>query len=288
MNFLRTAFALITILTLAPVVLTQTSAPELDIPTLIRECERNLALYEGVYDYSFTLKRTVRDVNKRGEVTKEEVEISEAYPTRNRQYLVLVKVSENGVSLSPKQIAENRRRAVKQIEEAERRKKSEQTKDRDESNYVRLDFGDFLRADEFSSPRLVRFRDRDALVLDFRPRFDFRPTTRMEIVVSNLIGSVWIDTEKKQIMRLEAYPLSDGYKTSSKPLGIIHPNAAFVAEQIQTSEGIWVGSLWHLDTVSRPALFNKAPLNTTFEFSNYRRYNTNVENYEINEPKPKQ
>ena len=192
------------------------------------------------------------------------------------------------MSLSPKQIAENRRRAVKQIEEAERRKKSEQTKDRDESNYVRLGFGDFLRADEFSSPRLVRFRDRDALVLDFRPRSDFRPTTRMEIVVSNLIGSVWIDAEKKQIMRLEAYPSDDGYKTSSKPLGIIHPNAAFVTEQIQTPEGIWVRSLWHLDTVSRPALFNKAPVNLTFEFSDYRRFNTNVENYEINEPKPKQ
>lgn len=288
MNFLRTAFALITILTLAPVVPAQTSAPDLDIPTLIRECERNLGLYEGVYDYSFTQKRTVRDVNKRGEVTKEQVVISEAYPTRNRENLVLVKVSENGISLSPKQIADNRRRAVKQMEEAERRNRSEQSKDRDESGYVRLGFGDFLGADDFYSPRRVRFGDRDALVLDFRPRSDFRPAARMEIVVSNLVGSVWIDAEKKQIMRLEAYPSADGYKTSSKALGIIRPNAAFVTERIQTPEGIWVASLWHLDTVSHPALFNKAPLNITVEFSDYRHYNTKVENYEINEPKPKQ
>lgn len=288
MNFLRTAFALITIFTLAPVILAQTSAPDLDIPGLTRECERNLALDEGIYEYSFTQKRTIRDVNKRGEITKEEVEIFEAYPTRNRQNLVLVKISENGVSFSPKQIAENRQRAAKQIEEAERRKKSEQSKDTDESGYVRLSLGDFLRTNEFSSPRRVRFRDGDALVLDFRPRSDFRPTTRMEIVVSNLIGSVWIDVEKKQFMRLEAYPSDEGYKASSKPLGIIRPNAAFVTERIQTPEGMWVGSLWHLDTISRPALFNKAPLNITFEFSDYRRFNTNVESYEINEPKPKQ
>ena len=287
MNFLRTAFALFVIFLLAPIVLAQTSAANLDIPTLIRDCERNLDLYEGIFNYTYTQKRTVRSFNKRGEITKEDVEVSEAYPTKNRENLVLIKISENGIRRSAQQIVEARRRAVKQIEKAERRKEPELSKDRDESGYVRLGFKDFLRADEFFSPHRVKFRERDALILDFRPSSDFRPTTRMEAVVANLIGSVWIDIEKKQVMRLEAYPSDDDYKTSSKPMGIIHPNAAFVMEQTLTPEGDWILSLWHLDTVSRPALFNKAPLNFTFEFSDFHRFNTNVETYEINEPNSK-
>ncbi len=252
MNFLRTALVLITICILAPAGWTQTSAPNLNISALIRECERNLDLYEGVYDYSFTQKRIIRVVNKRGEVTKEEIEISEAFPTKNRRKLVLVKVSENGVSRSPQQIAQARERAGRQMEKADSRKESESSADPDKSGYVHLGFKDFLRVGDFYSPRRLRFGDRDALVLDFRPRPDFRPTTRMETVVSNLIGSVWIDAEKKEVMRLEAYPAVDGYKTSSKPLGILRPNAAVVLERRPTLEGVWILSLFHIDTVSLP------------------------------------
>lgn len=88
-------------------------------------------------------------------------------------------------------------------------------------------------------------------------------------------------------MRLEAYPSDEGYKASSKPMGIIHSDAAFVVERKLLPEGIWIVSLWHLDTVSLPALFNKVPINSTIEFSEYKRYEANVENYEINKPKSK-
>lgn len=97
----------------ASIVLTQTVVTDLDIPKLMHECERNLEKNEGVYNYTFIQKRTVRSVNKRGEVTKEEVEISEAYPTPNRQNLILIKISENGVSLTPKEIEKKRQRAAK-------------------------------------------------------------------------------------------------------------------------------------------------------------------------------
>ena len=182
----------------ASIVLTQTVITDSDISKLMRECELNLKKNEGVYNYTFIQKRTIRSVNKRGEITKEEVEISEAYPTPNRQNLILIKISENGVSLTPKEIEKRRQRAAKQLEEAERTVEKKQNPDPDESGYLRLSLEDILRAVEFHSPRQSKFRDRDALVLDFRPRPDFRPTTRMEGVILNLVGSVWIDTEKRK------------------------------------------------------------------------------------------
>ncbi len=286
MKFLQVIIAVIMIFTAASIALAQTAVTDLDISKLMRECEDNLKKNEGVYNYTFTQKRTVRSVNKRGEI-KEEVEISEAYPTPNRQNLILIKISENGVQLTAKEIEKRRQRAAKQLEEAERKPEKKQNLDPDESNYLRLSLEDILRAAEFHSPRRVKFRDQDALVLDFRPRADFRPATRMEGVISNLVGSVWIDTEKKEILRLEAYPSDEGYKASSKPMGIIHPDAAFIVERKPLSEGVWIVTLWHLDTVSRPALFNKVPVNSTIEYSEYKRYETNVENYEINKPNSK-
>jgi hypothetical protein len=285
MKFLRIKIAVIMIFTFASVVTAQTT--DADIPKLMRESELNLKKSEGVYNYTFTQKKTFRSVNKKGEVTKEEVEIAEAYPTPNRQNLILIKISENGVQLTAKEIAKRRQRAAKELEEAERKPEKKQNPDPDEDKYLRLSIEDILRAAEFHSPRRVRFRDQDALVLDFRPRADFRPTTRMEGVILNLIGSIWIDAEKKEIMRLEAYPSDAGYKASSKPMGIIHPDAAFVVERKPLSEGIWIVTLWHLDTVSRPALFNKVPINSTIEFSQYKRFEANIETFEINKPSSK-
>lgn len=83
-------------------------------------------------------------------------------------------------------------------------------------------------------------------------------------------------------MRVEAYPRDKGYRASSKPMGLIHPDAAFVFEQRPTPEGVWIFTLMHYDTIVNSKLFNDAALNFTFEFSNFRRYETNVESYEVN------
>lgn len=287
MKVLRLIIAFSLVFPVATVVLTQpTFESELDITALIRECKRNLELFDGIYNYSFTQKRTIRRFNNRGEMRTKEVVISEAYPTRNRRSVILVKISENDRPLSPQKIAAERERAAKRIEESERRRQIDQPKDRQESGYFRLGFGDFLDAGEFSSPRRHKFGDRNELILDFRPRADFRPKTRSEAILLNLFGSVLIDTENKQIIRVEAYPSNKGYRTSSKPLGLIHPNAALIFERKPTPEGVWSVSLMHFDTISHSELFNKTPLNMTFEFSDYRRFDTYVDGYETGKPNP--
>jgi hypothetical protein len=74
-----------------------------------------------------------------------------------------------------------------------------------------VDISSFLRVCEFVSPRHERFRDRDAVVFDFRPRPGFKSGNRQEDLISKLVGVVWIDPEDRQVMRLEAR-LAEGFK----------------------------------------------------------------------------
>ena len=284
MSFSRITCVLAALLTVTTSALTQSTVLNLDILALIRECERTAKSNEGVFNYTFTQKRTIRSVNKRGEVTKEEVTVSEAYPSPNQRSLVLVTVSENGKPHSPQRIAQERQRAAKQMEEKPREAVSKQRVDPNKDGYFHLGVTDFLRAGEFTSPRYEQFRNVNALVLDFRPRPDFRPMTRSEAIITNLIGVVWIDAANKNVMRLEAYP-REGYKVSSKAIGLSRPDAAIVFELTRRPDGALLLSLAHFDTISTPNLFNKTPLNITFEYSDYRRFNTNVENYELDKPK---
>jgi len=48
---------------------------------------------------------------------------------------------------------------------------------------------------------------------------------------------------------------------------------------------VWLLTLWHLDSISKPDLFNKTAINLTFEFNDFRRYDTSVESYQTKEPK---
>jgi hypothetical protein len=151
MNFLQIIFTLTIFFLFAPTVLAQTTVSQLDIPALVSDCQRNLRQCEGVHaetNHSF--------FDKSGELKKEEVETFETYPTRNRQSLVLVKLSENGVPLLPEKIAAERKRAIKQIEEAERQKKANlNRKTRTKAVMFDSGFSNFLQVGEFSNPRQV-------------------------------------------------------------------------------------------------------------------------------------
>ena len=66
-------------------------------------------------------------------------------------------------------------RVQKRRAERERKKAAEQRKAK--KTTIRT-FRSFLKVCEFVSPRRERFRDRDAVVFDFRPRPGFKPSNR--------------------------------------------------------------------------------------------------------------
>lgn len=270
-------------------------AETLDIPALMREVSGNQdVLEERTAEYAFTQKETTREINDRGEIKKETVRIYEVFPVANRDPVYRL-ISEDGVPLSAERAAKEERRVQDELVKAE--KEGRENKEKRERRQAELAkkqpagkaededpaISQFLRACEFVSPRRERFRDRDCIVFDFRPRPDFHPANRSESLISKLVGVLWIDPIDRQVMRMEAR-LAQGFKIGGGLLVSLRPGAAMVMEQTRMEDGVWLPRLAHFNLSIRVLLFGGGDINKTFEWSDYKHFKGNVDSYKLEAP----
>jgi hypothetical protein len=277
-----------------------------DIPALLREVARNeRAMTPRRLEYTWTMKVTNRDVNKRGEVTKEEVKVYESYPVKGEMVTKLV--SENGVAISPAKADEQLKKAIANLERAAREEEKRKTNAPQtpptpvDPNVIpsfgfqhrfgfRSGFSNgayafalwrFFRACEFYAPRHESVRGRDAIVLDFRPRADFQPTDDLQKPYAKLAGRVWLDLADKAVVRLEAWPATDAADAANSS----HPPApAIVYEETRLPEGVWMESLVRIDTNLNRPVFNGVDVDVTKEMSDFKRFQTNANDAQIAPP----
>ncbi|HVG39350.1 MAG TPA: hypothetical protein VM870_08685 [Pyrinomonadaceae bacterium] len=286
---------------LAETIFDPPSEVAINIPDLLREVARNQKeLDERVSEYTFTRKETEREINDRGELKRERVKVQEIYPVRGGGR-VLKLISENGVALSPERTAKEEKRVAEELEKAERdyrkeqekreRNAAEKIKRKGNETGVGKDGDDefegvstFLRACEFVSPRREVFRERAAIVFDFRARPGFRPQNSGESLVSKLIGVVWIDPEDKQVMRLEAR-LADGFKIGGGLLASVRSGSAFAFEQTRMADGVWLPRMAQINASVKVLLLAGLRLDATREYSDYKKFNTQTGDAKLNEVK---
>ena len=275
------------------------AAEALDVPALLREVSLNQDQLEQRFtEYSFMQKETSREINSKGETRKETVKVFEVFPIPHREPVMKL-LSENGVPLVGERAAKEQKRVEEEFakaerdkdkneqkvekrkaEQAERRKKRGSQADDDDD----VDISGFLRVCEFVSPRRERFRDRDAVVFDFRPRPGFKSNNRQEDLISKLVGVVWIDPADKQVMRLEAR-LAEGFKMGGGLLVNLRPGAAFVMEQTRMVEGVWLPRLAQINLSVKVLLFGGGDYNQTIEWSDYKHFSGDVGDYKLDAPK---
>ena len=265
-----------------------------DVRALLKEVGANQDEVERrVTEYAFIQKETDREINSKGEVTKETQKVFEVFPIANDVPIKKL-LSENGVQLSAERAAKETKRVEEEFLKAERdREKNEQKAERRRNEQrkkaAQNDDGDpelsmFLRACEFVSPRRERFRDRDAVVFNFRPRPGFNPANREESLISKLVGVVWIDPVDKQVMRLEAR-LAEGFKMAGGLLLSLRPGAGLVMEQARMAEGVWLPRLAQVNLSMKVLLFAGREMNKTIEWSDYKHFKGDVSDYKLEAPK---
>jgi hypothetical protein len=274
------------------------AAENLDVVSLLREVARNQdQLEQRVTEYSYVQKETAREITSKGEIKKETVKVYEVFPIAHRQPIMKL-ISENGVPLTGERAAKEQKRVEEEFEKAERdkekdaqrveknkaerqRKRAKRGEDDDDD----VEISQFLKIHEFVSPRIERFRDRDAVVFDFRPRPGFKPSNREEDLISKLVGVAWIDPVDKQVMRLEAR-LAEGFKMGGGLLVNLRPGAAFVMEQTRMIEGIWLPRTAQINLSVKVLLFGGGDYNQTVEWSDYKHFSGDVGEYKLDAPKP--
>jgi len=179
----------------------------------------------------------------------------------------------------PRREQERRRRRADRL--AKQRARGET--DADGEDDERVGISTFLRACEFFSPRRERFRERDTIVFDFRPRPGFRPKTRGESIVSKLSGVMWVDPADRQVVRLEAR-LVEGFKIGGGLMASIKSGSAFAFEQTRLAEGVWLPRFSQVNASARIMLFAGLTINETHEFGDYKRFDTRTDEGTLDEP----
>ena len=280
----------------------------LDIPALLRDLSKNQDETDRrINDYTFTQKVTERELDDKGQVKKEKITVYEIFPFADYGWVEKL-VAENGVPLSPERAAKEEKRVAEELEKAEReapknKQKREQKRaerrakrraksgDKSKSGGEEEDDDDveistFLRACEFFSPRRERFRERDVIVFDFKPRAGFKPSSTGEAIVSKLSGVVWIDPVERQVMRLEAR-LVDSFKMGGGLVASIKPGSAFVFERTRLPDGVWMPVFSQVNASARVFLFAGMSVNETREFSDYKRFSAKSGEDKLDAPKEK-
>ena len=240
---------------------------------------------------------------------KEKVTVYEVYPMADYGWVQKL-VVENGAPLSPERMAKEEKRVAEELEKAEReapklKQKREQKREErrakrrakagdkskskspdEEEDDDDVEISTFLRACEFFSPRRERFRDRDVIVFDFRPRAGFKPSNTGETIVSKLSGVIWIDPAERHVMRLEAR-LVDSFKMGGGLVASIKPGSAFIFEQTRLPEGVWLPRFSQVNASARVFLFAGMSINQTREFNDYKRFSTKSGEDKLDAPKEK-
>ena len=284
----------------------QKAGAEADVPSLVAAALKNgEAMSRRVFEYSWATKTQVRHMNKRGRVVRETSQGHEAYPLPGRSFVVQKLVSENGRALAPKRAAKEQQRVESELRHAElvAATFSDNLKATEEitgctafgiwttlteagGKLVTLGVSDFLCFGEFGSPRVERRNGREAVVLTFRPRAGFKPPSSEKAAFSKLVGMVWIDAADRVVSRVEAWAVDD--PRAADPRRFAASEAAVVFEDQRLPTGMWARGLRYVNTSKNPAAFNGLNMEWRQEFTDYRRYYTEVREYQFESPQKSQ
>lgn len=211
-----------------------------DIPTLMHEVEEHERTAEAVQkDYLYHALDTVQDIDGHGRVKKAE---SRQYDVFWLEGVPVHKLtSKNGKDLSPdeqkkeseridKQVARDKQRMAK----AEAEGKTTDPEGNDEVTVSRL-----LELGSFSNARRVMLNGRPTIAVDYAGDPKAKTRNRLEGVIHDIAGTVWIDEEDRAIAKVEGH-FFNTFKIGAGLLVNIQKGTSFSLEQRKVNGEVWL------------------------------------------------
>jgi hypothetical protein len=251
------------------------SQPLPDIKQLLSDLQENQKQVESLEDqYSCTENEEVRVLGKNGRVKKSILKEYEDFYLGGQ--LVRRVVKKDGRPLSPGEQKKEDSRVEKRIREYEKKKgkEGEGAAKKKEPK----DVSTFLRISIFTHPRWEEYRHHNVIAFDFVPNPDYRPQDKMEDLFHKLAGTLWVDDQSREGVRLEAH-LSDTFKLGGGILASIHKGGSLVLEQARTNEEVWLPTSIEIHISARALLFASLFGDYTSRFSDYKKFR--VETMEV-------
>jgi VWFA-related protein len=264
---------------------------EIAVDGLLNEMEAvGAQMFRRLGEYTYSLRKVRRTLDKKGRIRTEDYNDYEAYPVRGLH--ALVQLSVNGNRLSVDRIGVDRRQATDILIEEETREKAA---DKPLSFWgariggylpgnkyvsILIDPEIFFSTCEFSSPRTVSLDGRETLVLDFQARQKEKLTPEKDWI-RGLRGHIWIDAAEKALVRIEAQN-----PDVVQQEGQTSPH--FVYQQQRLAAGIWSPQLIRINSTGDERLFRGLNWDAWFEFTSFRKFDASQSDVKLNSPSEKQ
>lgn len=264
-----------------------------DVKALVKEssCKGSGDMFS---DYTYVLKSLKREATNKGQI-KEESIVYEVFmpilPNGAHGHGISLVTSRDGVPVPPQELEKERMRAGERLEKEEKRANSiPASQTRTDANrigtlplgsYGTFSFGGrkvlvdvhtFLANCELTLLRREQNESREMLVFTFTPRPDAQLKDN-ERYIAQLKGEIWIDVQDRIVTRLAAWPQTATQPNEKAP--------ALYYEMIRLPAGTWLPLEIRINGKDYPGLFDHVALYSTLNFSEYKRFSTEIKDQKL-------
>jgi hypothetical protein len=238
--------------------------PAEEIIPRVRDNQKQLE--ERRKDYICNLDEETQKLDSHDAVKKTEIKGYEMF-FENGEAIVR-QISNDNKPLDAKEQRKEEEKVEKQIRKVRERAAK---RERNEDDPKALGIKQFLAAARFSNARYDRFKTQHVLAYDFAPNPDFKPHTRAESLANKLSGTVWIDPDALEIVRLEAR-VTENFNIAGGLLGSLKRGSGVVFEQEHVNGEVWLPSFADFNVGARMFLVSSLRERVIDRFSNYRKF----------------
>ena len=244
--------------------------------------------------YTYLEKSTQKSLDKKGAVTKTEVEVSEVYPSLDQELSYIRVISKNGTPTDPKELEKKDREQQKKVLErmgkverdsaAQKEKRQARIAEERRKEDETIDEAFALYAVTMKGREVVD--GHDAIVLEFRPRPNFKTKTDNGKTLKKLTGRVWVDERDHELIRIELN-LEDTISIGLGVLARLNPGAHAMYQRRLVNNEIWLPAEVRYTGSARVMLFKGIRLDVASEYSGYKKFSVDTATT-FSGPKPTQ
>jgi hypothetical protein len=243
-----------------------------DIPTLLRDIAKNQQVLEDLRQlYTCHLSEEEDKTDSDGNVKSRTMKDYDVFYIGEEQVLHLLAKDGKPLTGGEKkseddQFNERYDKAKKKQAElaADPGKKAKQEEEDD------AQLSDFLRAELFTNPRREVFRGHDVIAFDVNANPDYKPKKRIDSIIQKLSGTMWVDEDAREIVRLEAR-FVEGVKIGGGLVASLAKGSNFVFEQERINDEVWLPSYAEIHFAGR-IVFVKLKQNAIDHYSDYKKF----------------
>jgi len=211
-----------------------------EVATLMGEVETHQRESEAIQkDYLYHESETLEEMDGHGGIKKTETRESDIFWLNGVEVRKLLK--KNGKDLTPDELKKEDERIDKEVAKAKERraKRDAEGKETDSHGHEEVTVSRLLTLGSFSNPRRVVLDGRDAIAIDYVGDPKAKTRNRMEEVIRDLAGTVWIDEEDRTIARLEGHFLNT-FKIGGGMVVNVKQGTNFRFEQRKINGEVWL------------------------------------------------